>query len=228
MDQDPAPGRPESPREQEGPVPHQTPSQEPMTTQGEDDGLLDRIAETVEEVFGHVDGPREPEDPWEHRQRVLDSWTAIILGLAAVATAWASFQAGQWSDIQADATSRSAILRNEAARATTEAGRTEVLDNAMWLDWLNAVADGDTQRATFLRERFSPQLRAAHVAWAGQSGATLETARSKVPPGTPFDQPVYQVADRASANRLADEAEAELAVALARKARARPRRTAKR
>lgn len=34
-----------------------------------------------------------------------------------------------------------------------------------------------------------------------------------MPDGTPFDEPVYQVRERAEANRLADEAEAQLVVA---------------
>ena len=206
-DPDPAEGRPEPvllPDDQQVPA---------AAGADEDDSLLERIADTVVEVFDAEPTPDEPEGPWERRQRILDSWTAIILGLAAVATAWASFQAGQWSDVQSDATSRSAILRNEAARATTEAGRTEVLDNTMWLAWLDAVADGDVQRATFLRERFSPQLSAAVLSWAGTSGATLETARDRIPDGTPFDQPDYQVQERTEANRLADEAEAQLVVA---------------
>ena len=73
----------------------------------DDDGVLDDLGEFVDVVLGEDLVPQDPEDPWEKRQRILDSWTAVILALAAVATAWATFQASQWSGAQADAQSAS-------------------------------------------------------------------------------------------------------------------------
>ena len=54
-----------------------------------DDNILESISDAVETVFSDEYAPAEPEDPWERRQRLLDSWTAVILAIAAVATAWA-------------------------------------------------------------------------------------------------------------------------------------------
>ena len=69
-----------------------------MTEPASDDGgLLERIGDVVEDVLGEDLAPPEPENRWERRQRILDSWTAIILAVAAVAATWASFQASQWS-----------------------------------------------------------------------------------------------------------------------------------
>ena len=83
----------------------------------DDDSVLEKVDHLVDEMLGNDIIPVEPEDPWEHRQRVLDSWTAIILAAAAVATTWASFQASQFSNAQSDAQSASAIQRSDANRA---------------------------------------------------------------------------------------------------------------
>jgi hypothetical protein len=72
-----------------------------------------------------------PEDAWERRQRLLDSWTAILLAIAAVATAWASFQASQWSGAQSDNQSASAMARSDAGRASSEATAAQIVDSPM-------------------------------------------------------------------------------------------------
>jgi hypothetical protein len=63
----------------------------------DDDSLLEKVDQVFDDVLAEDMAPPEPMDPWERRQRMLDSWTAISLALAAVAAAWASFQASQWS-----------------------------------------------------------------------------------------------------------------------------------
>jgi hypothetical protein len=62
----------------------------------DDENLIEQLDEVLEDLLAKNYPPPEPEDPWSRRQRLLGSWTAIILAVAAVATAWASFQASQW------------------------------------------------------------------------------------------------------------------------------------
>jgi hypothetical protein len=80
----------------------------------DDDSLLENLDEVVDVALGVGLEPPEAENLWERRQRILDSWTAIILAIAAVATAWASFQASNWSGEESDAQSASAIARADA------------------------------------------------------------------------------------------------------------------
>jgi len=184
------------------------------STPAEDDsGILDDLEEVVDVVLGEDLAPPEPEDPWERRQRLLDSWTAIILAVAAVATAWASFQASQWSGAQSDAQSASAIARADAGRSATAATQQVVIDSQMWLSWIDAVNTGDRRKAGFLDDRFSPPLKAAQAEWV--SGAQLDANGVPVviPPGTPLDLPSYVVPEQVAADRDADRAEALLAEA---------------
>ena len=182
------------------------------STPAEDDsGILDDLGEVVDVVLGEDLAPPEPEDPWERRQRLLDSWTAIILAVAAVATAWASFQASQWSGAQSDAQSASAIARADAGRAATAATQQVVIDSQMWLSWIDAVNAGDRRKAGFLDDRFSPPLKAAQAEWVSGAKLDVNGVPVVIPPGTPLDLPSYVVPEQVAADRDADRAEALLA-----------------
>jgi hypothetical protein len=184
----------------------------PVPASDDDDGLIDKVAEVVGEVLGEDLEP-EPEGPWERRQRRLDAWTAVLLGVAAFLTAWATFQASQWSEREADADAAAARLRGEAGRATSDAGRAELVDSDTWLHWIEAVSAGQDDRAEFLSERFSPPLADAHQRWLAGVEVDSEGVPSVIPPGTPMDQEGYVVPERIRADELAAGVEVEAAAA---------------
>ncbi|MGI9126241.1 MAG: hypothetical protein ACR2JM_16055 [Mycobacterium sp.] len=181
------------------------------TVRDDDESVLEKVDQLVDEVLGTDIVPTEPEDPWEHRQRILDSWTAIILAVAAVATTWASFQASQWANAQSDAQSISAIQRSDANRAASEATSQSVVDSQMWIAWVEAVASGQKDRAGFLRDRFSPALDRSQKEWLGTVAVDAEGNPSRVPDGTPLNLASYVVPSQVQADELSSRAEASLA-----------------
>jgi hypothetical protein len=183
------------------------------TRPAEDEGIIDDVQEVIDDVLGeNLAAPPEP-DPWERRMRVVEALTAVILAVAAVATAWATFQASQWSGSQSDAVARSGNERIESLRASTSADQTVAIDTTTWLDWLGAVSQHDTARASFLRARFRPGLAAAHDAWVAKATRRVDGTIVTVPPGTPFGEAAYSVPERARAERLSASAEQLLASA---------------
>jgi hypothetical protein len=174
----------------------------------DDAGFLDDV---VDEILGEDLPPPEPEDPWERRLRVLEATTAIILAPAAVGTAWATFQASQWSSEESDAVAASSVARSKAIQATNHATRTEQLDTAVWLQWLSAFRAGDKEQAKFLRERFRPGLLRAHNIWVAKAVVAPDGKVISAPAGTPFTEPQYVVPDAARADELSAEAEQQLA-----------------
>ena len=179
-------------------------------TDVEDEGVLEKVDHLVDEMLGTDIVPDEPEDPWEHRQRVLDSWTAIILAIAAVATTWASFQASQWSNAQSDAQSASAIQRSDANRAASEASSQTVVDAQMWISWVEATANKQKDRAGFLRDRFSPALDKAQKEWLGGVTVDSDGNPSRVPDGTPLNLSDYVVPAQGQADNYSSNAEDSL------------------
>jgi hypothetical protein len=175
----------------------------------DDGGFLEDV---VDEILGENLPPPEAEDPWERRQRVLDTTTTVILSLAAVGTAWAAFQASQWSSAESQADSASSVARSKAIQATSQAARTEQVDTTIWLQWLAAFRAGDTAQARFLRERFRPGLLRAHNIWVAKAVVAPDGTVISTPAGTPFTEPQYVVPDAARADDLTAEAEHQLAV----------------
>jgi hypothetical protein len=172
--------------------------------------LVDRVEDLVDEVLAEDLAPPEPPGPWERRQQRLDSWTAVLLALAAVATTWATFQATQWNEVQAEAQATSAILRSDANRAASDASSERVVDSQLWLSWLVAVANGQDNRATFYAERFSPALDRAQREWlALNPGATAQDPTT-APTGTPLDLPSYRPPGEIRSEALSQEAEDQL------------------
>jgi hypothetical protein len=126
----------------------------------------------------------------------------VLLALAAVATAWSSYQANRWNGEQAKAAARVNALRIEAARAQGLAqGQTQV-DIAMFFQWVNATASDDQELADFYAARFRPEFRPAFDAWL----ATDPLTNAEAPP-TPFALDEYQLQARTDSERLDAEAE---------------------
>jgi hypothetical protein len=142
-----------------------------------------------------------PERDW------IEIVATVLLAFAAVATAWSSYQANRWNGEQAKASSRVNALRIDAARAQGLAqGQTQV-DVALFIQWIDATANDDTELARFYEERFRPEFVPAFDAWT----ATDPLANPEAPP-SPFAMPEYQLDAQTDANELDEDAEAEAAI----------------
>ena len=131
----------------------------------------------------------------------------VLLALAAVATAWSSYQANRWNGETTKASSRVNALRIEAARAQGLAeGQTQV-DIATFIQWVNATTTDEDELADFYLERFRPEFRPAFDAWLTTDPLTNPDA-----PPTPFAMDDYQLAAEEDAERLDAEAEVNAAV----------------
>jgi hypothetical protein len=138
-------------------------------------------------------------------------WTEIVatllLALAAVATAWSSYQASRWNGEQAKAAGRTTGIRIQAARAAGLAAAQTQVDVATFVQWVNADSSRDKALADFYRNRFRQEFRPAFTAWM----ATRPDENPDAPP-TPFAMPEYRLASTADAERLDQAAEASSAM----------------
>jgi hypothetical protein len=132
----------------------------------------------------------------------------ILLAAAAVATAWATYQAAHWRSEQAAAGNRSTAARVQANRAAALANRQVQVQVETFIQWVNARAAGNERLATFYRRRFRPEFRPAFAAWLATRPFTTPGA-----PPTPFDMPQYRSAAVAQADRLEAKGAAESKVA---------------
>ena len=131
---------------------------------------------------------------------------AVLLAVAAVTTAWSSYQASRWNGEQAKTAAAVNKTRIAAARADDLATSQTQVDIATFVQWVDAYAKGENELASFYRERFRPEFKPAFEAWV----ATRPLRNPGAPP-TPFAMSQYRLAAAAEAERL--DAEAELLAA---------------
>jgi hypothetical protein len=131
----------------------------------------------------------------------------VLLGVAALATAWSSYQATRWQGEQAKAASKTNALRVDAARAQGLEEAQKEVDVTTFAQWVNAYAGGDAELATFYFDRFRSEFRPAVRQWIA-----TRPLRNPDAPLSPFAMPSYRLAAAAEARRLDREAAASATV----------------
>src|SRR5262245_59813294 len=137
----------------------------------------------------------------------IELLSTLLLALAAVATAWASYQASRWQGQQALAGNRSTAARVEANREAGVANRQIQTDIATFIQWVDAYAHKDTELQQFYFRRFRDEFKPAVEAW-------IATRPLKNPnaPLTPFVMPEYKSSAQAEADALEAKGDAEAAI----------------
>jgi hypothetical protein len=138
--------------------------------------------------------------------RRLEFAATVLLAIAAVATAWSSYQATRWNGEQALAASRTNQIRVEAARAQAQGESQTQVDVATFIQWVDANAREDDELAAFYEERFRDEFQPAFDAWL----ATDPFENPEAPP-TPFAMDEYQVAATEDAAELDEQEQASAA-----------------
>ena len=94
------------------------------------------------------------------RKDWVEIFATALLAVAAVATAWSSYQANRWNGETTKATGRVNALRIEAARAQGLAEAQTEVDIAMFFQWVNATDDRRGRARRLLRRPVPPRLPA--------------------------------------------------------------------
>jgi hypothetical protein len=141
------------------------------------------------------------------RSRWLEIASAVLLGLAATASAWCGYQSTLWSGAQ----TFSLVAANEAARKSTQltlqATQLQTIDLGFFTTFVEARFRGDKKLADFTLMRFRPEARKAVDAW-------LQTDPFNNPnaPVRPFAMTEYASPEREAAKR-ADQEQARMLAA---------------
>jgi hypothetical protein len=127
----------------------------------------------------------------------VDLLATILLAVAAVGTAWSTYQSTQWRGEQAVDTSKATAARIQSSEASTRAGQLTQVDIATFIQWVDADVKGDEELGRFYRQRFRPEFRPAFAAWIATEPKTNPDA-----PLTPFAMPQYHVAEARKSTSL--------------------------
>jgi hypothetical protein len=138
----------------------------------------------------------------------LEVFATILLAVAALATAWSTYQSSQWRGQQAASYAKGTAARIQSSEAATRAGQLTQVDIALFTQWLDAYARRDQTLAAFYRRRFRPEFVPAFNAWVATRPRTNPKA-----PLSPFAMPQYHPAERAESVALDARANARVSAA---------------
>ena len=124
-------------------------------------------------------------EPETRLTRIQDIVGVFVLSITAVLTAWCGFESSKWGGEMSIAFSEASGARIQAATAAGEARSAEQFDLTIYSQWVVATADGKTELAQYIQDRFTPHFATAFDAW--QADGMTENgpfAREEyVPPG---------------------------------------------
>lgn len=104
-------------------------------------------------------------EPETRLTRIQDIVGVFLLSITAVLTAWCGFESSKWGGEMSIAFSEASGARIQAASAAGEARSAEQFDLTIYAQWVVANADGDTELAQYIEDRFPPHFAAAFDAW---------------------------------------------------------------
>ena len=119
------------------------------------------------------------------RQLDSDTTAALLLAVAALATAWSSYQASIWGGIELAEYTYSAVQRDKGAAARNEVDRRRMLDLMLFTQWLKAFSERRDTLASFYERHFRPEFRPEFESWRRDATSGDLTA-------TPFDGAEYR------------------------------------
>jgi hypothetical protein len=132
----------------------------------------------------------------------LEIASAVILSVAALGSAWATYQAGLWDGEQAAHYSRANAQHIEASHRGLEGDLLGSLEVEAFAAWLNAKAKKDDALAGFYQARFPDHFKPSFNAWLAERPLTNPSA-----PPTPFATPAYRRPGQDAAAKLGREAD---------------------
>lgn len=136
--------------------------------------------------------------------RIQDVVSVFVLSITAVLTAWCGFESSKWGGEMSIAFSQASSARIQAASAAGESRSAEQFDLTIYAEWVVAGAEGETDLADYIRERFPPHFAVAFDAW--QADGMVENgpfARDEyVPPGQVEAEELSALADERFAQAL--------------------------
>lgn len=151
-------------------------------------------------------GAEGQEEARRRRERWFETISTLILALAALATAWSSYQSALWDGIQSSDYSRASALRTESSLNSSQASQVRLAHLDLITNYVDARVGGDQALATFYRERFPPPLEVAFEAWIAQDPFTNPDAAP-----SPLSMPEYVLDQDRTAAELTVRADQEFA-----------------
>lgn len=164
------------------------------------DSQQNDASEPAEEPAATAAAPGET----DRTQRIIEVLSALVLALAAVGAAWASYESARWGGTRATDTAEANTARLQASRAAATGGQLTQIDIGSFFQTVNAFAADDQRLFNFYAERLRAEFKPVFDEWLA-----LEPRTNPNAPLSPFALKSYAVAELEEAEQLNEVAAEE-------------------
>jgi hypothetical protein len=123
----------------------------------------------------------------EPSPRVIETWSAVLLSVTVILTAWSAFESSKWGGAMSIAFSQASSARIQASTAALEQANGVQTDLSIYSLWLQMKAADNQSAAKYVEERFTDRFRVVFSEWVDQGGIS----DPKNAPKSPFALPDY-------------------------------------
>ena len=120
------------------------------------------------------------------RKRKVELFTAALMALATIGTAWVSYESSRWGSVQTANFNQGNAARVDSTKASSAAGQLAQVDIALFTEAINAFARDNTDLFEFYVDRARDEFKPALAAWLATDPANNPDA-----PLSPFELPEY-------------------------------------
>lgn len=82
--------------------------------------------------------------------------TALVLAVAGLASAWASFQGGLWDKLESEQYALANSHLTESSQLLIRSGQEQAFGAALFLQWLDAMSNKQEKRAKIIEHHMPP------------------------------------------------------------------------
>jgi len=122
-----------------------------------------------------VETRSDAESRYARLEARLELIAVILLGLAATATAWAAFQAGQYDGQMLTAFTEANLNLSDANAYESDGTQTYIEDEIIFLRYVEAINEDDIELASYMRESLMSDQLFEAIEWWETNGAEFDT-----------------------------------------------------
>ncbi len=131
----------------------------------------------------------------------LELWSAILISIATVATAYSAYESTRWSGRQSTEFTSAGAARTESAKARADHAANLAIDAGLFADFAGAYTDDKKRLQSAIQGIFRREFRPAVKEWLA-----LDPLNNKGAPATPFALKSYRPRRLIESRRLEREA----------------------
>jgi hypothetical protein len=141
----------------------------------------------------------------------VETWSALLLAVTVILTAWSGFQSSKWGGAMSIAFSQASSARVQASTVQGQVDSARQVDLSIYSLWLQTRALGTPKESAYVEDRFTSWFKPAFDEWVSLGGiANPESA-----PKSPFALASYVVPGSEEVTALNAKADAKFTQALA-------------